>query len=49
MRVTVDHRQSSGGDEGLTFDLTVAGAEKIDQQSITDQLTQFELDILAKF
>jgi hypothetical protein len=26
MRMTIDHRRSSGGDEGLTFDLTVAGA-----------------------
>ena len=114
MRITVDHRQSGGGDEGLTFDLTVAGAEnqgkrilrfdcfykdphyhvgasgeqpvhnmkeegvedpvrwtleqlktrlpsmvrdagykeiadRIDQQSIADQLTHFEPDILARF
>ena len=114
MRMTVNHRQSGGGDEGLTFDLTVAGAEdkgksilrfdcfyknphyhvgssgqhpvhnmkeegvedpvrwtlaqlktrlpsmvreagyediaeRIDQQVIADQLTQFEPEIIAKF
>lgn len=27
MRMTIAHRQSGGGDEGLTFDITVAGAE----------------------
>lgn len=26
MRMTVDHRRSGSGDEGLTFDLTVSGA-----------------------
>jgi len=26
MRMTINHRKSGGGDEGLTFDLTVAGA-----------------------
>ena len=26
MRMTVDHRRSGSGDEGLTFDLTVADA-----------------------
>jgi len=26
MRMTVDYRQGVGGDEGLTFDITVAGA-----------------------
>ena len=28
MRMTVDYRQGVGGDEGLTFDITVAGAEE---------------------
>jgi hypothetical protein len=33
MRMTVDHRRSGSGDEGLTFDLVVAGA-KNDGQTI---------------
>jgi hypothetical protein len=114
MRMTIDHRRSGGGDEGLTFDLTVAGAQdeakrilrfdcfyknphyhvgasgqqpvhnmteegiedpvrwtldqlktrlpsmvteagyeeiakRIDQQSVAENLTRFEPDILAKF
>jgi hypothetical protein len=28
MRMTVDHRRSGSGDEGLTFDIVVAGAEQ---------------------
>ena len=28
MRVWVDHRRGIGGDEGLTFDITVAGEEE---------------------
>lgn len=28
MRMTVDHRRSGSGDEGLTFDIVVAGEEK---------------------
>ena len=28
MRIWVDHRRGIGGDEGLTFDLTVAGEEE---------------------
>ena len=113
-RMTVVHRRSGGGDEGLTFDITTAGpedggkrilrfdcfygtphyhvgasgedashkmkeegvedpvrwtleqlktrfpamvkqagyseiAEKIDQQSISDQLTRLEREILAKY
>jgi len=28
MRMTVDYRQGVGGDEGLTFDITVDGAEE---------------------
>lgn len=114
MRMTVDHRRSGSGDEGLTFDLTVASpndegktilrfgcfyknphyhigpsgkqpvhnmkeegiedpvrwtldqlktrlapmvteagyediAKRIDQQTIANNLTQFEPDILARF
>jgi hypothetical protein len=28
MRMTVDHRRSGSGDEGLTFDIVVAGTEE---------------------
>lgn len=28
MRIAVDHRQGIGGDEGLTFDITVAGEQE---------------------
>lgn len=33
MLMTVDYRQGVGGDEGLTFDITVAGAEEAEKGS----------------